>query len=323
MGQLRTLAFAASAVALMGSSALAAPAPVYNWSGLYVGVGGGGYSSGVMTLEGNIGAKFDGFGGWGGGNIYYGVEGSAGIQLPTNRFELWAYGKAGPEIGQGTWLYGVGGIGVIDMTPVWGIGAGIEKNITDRLSLYGEFLGRGSFASTPSELGFRFGAHYALQPTDYNGGGKPFLSGLNGPDLSGLFGSTSHSLYIGGSLGFLPDPGVFISSVEFGVNCMHAADLELGLRGRIGLQLDYNYLEAWGGVAVGKNINDHFKLYGFGELGTINSSLVQSLGVGVEYKLGSNVGLYGEGFEFGALGGSSIEIGSRIGARWYFDAPPP
>jgi len=292
-------------------------AGVSSLEGLFVGGGASGFSAGVVTVNGSVGYNFDSFGGVGGTEIYTGVEGSFGLQLPTSRFETWITGKAGPEISPGTWGYGRFGLGVINSTPVWSAGIGFETKIQGPWSAFGEFLVRGGVGSGLSEFGVGGGLHYYLD-TEAPSQATNFSTGMKGwPDV---FNAQSHSFYVGASVGFVPSKSTIIPSVDFGVNCMHAADLELGLRGRVGVQLSSSHaFELWGGGQVGFNLNDQAKLYGFGELGTIGGGLYNSIGAGGEYQVGRGWGLYGEGFTRGSLG-TATEFGARLGLRHYFES---
>jgi hypothetical protein len=279
--------------------------------GLFTGLNVSGYSAGVLTVDGSVGYNFNSFGSIGGHEFYAGVEGSLGLQLPTDRFEAWGAVKAGPEIAPTTWAYGRFAVGSISGTPVVGFGGGVETGIGNSWSVYSEFMARRAIASTSFEYGVRGGLHY------YFDSEAPGSSRL--PDLPQIFDASSHTFYVGTSVGFVPTASTIIPSLDFGVNCAQAADLDLGLRGRVGVQLSSSHaFELWGGGQVGFNLNDQAKLYGFGEFGTIGGGLYNSIGAGGEYRVAGGWGLYGEGFSRGALG-TATEFGGRVGLRHYFE----
>jgi outer membrane immunogenic protein len=157
---LRTIALAATAVALMSGATFAADLAMpetpylpestgFSWDGLYAGVGIGGYLvadaetvahvSGVVGVNAVIADPF-----------LIGAELEANYMFENDDYyswyEVWLKGRAGVLVTPDVLIYGVAGVGIWsydtedDNGTQYGLGLGIEAAVSDSISLRGEAL---------------------------------------------------------------------------------------------------------------------------------------------------------------------------------------
>lgn len=143
-------ASAASAADLLGPVDPIYDSPLFDFEGLYVGATGGGAFTGTMygTLGVVVGANFaitDG--------IIAGVE-FQGDTYWTGAgyaaYDALALGRVGGFVADNTMIYGDLGAGVLNGTPVYAFGGGVEMAMTDQLSVRGDLQGLGAFGGAPS-----------------------------------------------------------------------------------------------------------------------------------------------------------------------------
>jgi outer membrane immunogenic protein len=124
--------------------------PLFDFEGLYLGVqGGGAFSSGIPygLLGVVVGANFavtDG--------IIAGVEfqGDGYYNGGFTAYDALALGRVGGFVSENAMLYGELGAGLLNSTPVYALGAGVELAVADQLSVRGELQGLGGFGALPS-----------------------------------------------------------------------------------------------------------------------------------------------------------------------------
>ncbi|HZY67220.1 MAG TPA: hypothetical protein VFE52_01450 [Devosia sp.] len=124
--------------------------PLFNFEGLYFGAtGGGSLASG--GLYGNLGVVV-------GANFAITDGIVAGVEFQGDTYwnggyaayDALALGRIGGFISDNTMLYGDLGAGVLNGTPVYAFGGGVEMAMTDQLSVRGDLQGIGAFGTAPS-----------------------------------------------------------------------------------------------------------------------------------------------------------------------------
>jgi outer membrane immunogenic protein len=143
-------ASAASAADLLGPVDPIYSSPLFDFEGLYVGATGGGAMNGGTlygTLGVVVGANFaitDG--------IIAGVEfqGDTYWNGGYAAYDALALGRVGGFVSDNAMLYGDLGAGVLNGTPVYAFGAGVELAMTEQISVRGELQGLGNFGAMPS-----------------------------------------------------------------------------------------------------------------------------------------------------------------------------
>lgn len=123
--------------------------PLFDFEGLYIGAtGGGAYTGGLFgTLGVVVGANFavtDG--------IIAGIEfqGDTYWNGGFAAYDALALGRIGGFVADNAMIYGDLGAGVLNGTPVYALGAGVELAMTDQISVRGDLQGLGTFGATPS-----------------------------------------------------------------------------------------------------------------------------------------------------------------------------
>jgi outer membrane immunogenic protein len=152
---------AGAALAVMTASAASAAdlltpvdpiyeSPLFDFEGLYVGgtAGGAFTGTGYGTLGVVVGANFavtDGIiaGVEFQGDTYWGGGGYAA-------YDALALGRIGGFVSDNAMIYGDLGAGVLNGTPVYAFGGGVELAMTDQISVRGDLQGLGAFGATPS-----------------------------------------------------------------------------------------------------------------------------------------------------------------------------
>lgn len=180
----RSLAIGVSAAALMVGGAQAAdliipttPQPImesygFDWEGMYFGIRAGG-----QFLNGNDFGRVDGptantngvIGAAAGVNfvafdpVLLGVEVTADYTWGNDGFvtdtgEFFANLRAGAVLTDNVMVYALGGVGVnlaVGTTePLYQLGGGVEFAVTDAITVRGEVVGQGDFASTAPDSFF-------------------------------------------------------------------------------------------------------------------------------------------------------------------------
>lgn len=159
MGLVKTSLIGLAASALMAGSALAADLPqtpmvpdtmAFNWDGLYIGAQAGGTIAGG-TLYGNLGVVV-------GANATVADGILGGVELQANgyfnggfaAYDLLALGRIGALVADNALLYADLGAGIVNGTPAYAFGGGIEFAVADNVSLRGDIQGLGAIGAAPS-----------------------------------------------------------------------------------------------------------------------------------------------------------------------------
>jgi opacity protein-like surface antigen len=124
--------------------------PLFDFEGLYIGATGGGAftGAGYGTLGVVVGANFavtDG--------IIAGVEFQGDTYWNGGGYAAYdalALGRIGGFVSDNAMLYGDLGAGVLNGTPVYAFGGGVELALAEQVSVRGDLQGIGAFGATPS-----------------------------------------------------------------------------------------------------------------------------------------------------------------------------
>lgn len=279
---------------------------VYN--GPYVGWEFGGFSSGVVAMSGVAGYTWSGLAAT---NLIFGVEGTLGLQLPTNSFEVWGWGRTGIPLNTNMWAYGTGGLGIVGGTLAYGVGGGTQLALGNGIALDLKAVARAPAGSLPTEVGVLAGLDFSIgsAPANTIGGA------VRAPSVDGLFDAPK--LEGGGSLGVVPSTGAIVPGGSMQLLFPSGNGIDVGLRGSVGVQVPSGVAELFGGGQIGYTPSDKYGFYAFSDLGVIGATPANAFGVGASFQLGPQWSVKPELFGRGAVG-SITEGGVKVGMYYDF-----
>lgn len=274
------------------------PAPMFSWSGPYVGA----FAGYDFTLSGAIAGVQFGYN-WEFGNFVAGLEVETiypifGATLVDARLNA----RLGAAFADKFLVYGEAGIGSWVAVPVWTVGGGVEYAVSDSLSLFAE-----------AEAVFVMGGGYvATQLT----GGMNYHAGEGGMSSSGPHDWSG--LYFGTLGGWSTTFGLSEFGVQVGYNFawdrfVAGLEIETTHPGAGGALINAS-LNARAGYAVG----DRVLVYGEAGIGEWLFVPTYTLGGGVEFAVGDQMSLFAEAKAQGFIGGGIFGTVIRGGVNVHF-----